>query len=148
MRNSIWLWDVSDPGHPVLTTSLTGHTITARWAAFSPDGRTLVSASADNAMMMWDIADPTTAVRFATFKSADLQSQAVALSPDGRTLACRRLLRRPRPDPHALGRRGAEGTRRRPRRARLRDQRPRAHAAEWKRYIPELTATSPPADTT
>ena len=57
------------------------------WApsmAFSPDGKTLVSASADDRVRLWDV---ETAQLKATLEGHSEQVNSVAFSPDGKTLA-------------------------------------------------------------
>ena len=58
-----------------------GHTAAARQAAFSPDGRLLVSCGEDGQVIVWDFA---TRERLRTWKTPAF---TVAFSPDGRWLA-------------------------------------------------------------
>jgi WD40 repeat protein len=69
-----------------LTTTLTGHTGPVYEVAFSPDGHTLATASADNTAGLWDIIDRAHPTRTATLSHTGPVT-AVAFSPDGRTLA-------------------------------------------------------------
>jgi WD40 repeat protein len=46
------LWNVRDPAHPSLLATLGGHTSSVNGAAFSPDGRTLATASSDNTVRL------------------------------------------------------------------------------------------------
>jgi WD40 repeat protein len=78
------LWDISDPKRPVLTASLTGVT-DVEGVAFSPDARTLATASAGS-IVLWDVAAPTTPVTLTTLDAAAGASTA-AFSPDGHALA-------------------------------------------------------------
>jgi WD40 repeat protein/transcriptional regulator with XRE-family HTH domain len=81
------LWDVSDPRHPSLLATLTGHTDGVNWVAFSPDGRTLATASLDTTVRLWDISDPRHPSPLATLTGHTDNVFTVAFSPDGRTLA-------------------------------------------------------------
>jgi WD40 repeat protein len=58
--HSVRLWDVRDPGKPKsLGAPLTDHTGWVAAIAFSPDGRTLATASYAE-VILWDVTDPAT----------------------------------------------------------------------------------------
>ncbi|MFD5539921.1 trypsin-like peptidase domain-containing protein [Streptomyces sp. NPDC127079] len=67
-----------------LRRSLLGHTGYVNDVAFSPDGHTLATGSADHTVRLWDTATGTT---HATLKGSTNYVYAVAFSRDGRTLA-------------------------------------------------------------
>src|SRR5438874_2715514 len=67
-----------------LRDTLQGHTNAVVSVAFSPDGKTLASASYDGTLKLWDM---TTGKERATLGKYTGCVGCVAISPDGKTLA-------------------------------------------------------------
>jgi WD40 repeat protein len=70
--------------HQYYQAELSGHDDAVSEAAFSPDGRTLATASRDRTVVLWDA---VTRRRLATLTEHSTWLRAVAFSPDGRMLA-------------------------------------------------------------
>src|SRR5690348_14307302 len=69
---------------PKLRATLRGHTNRVVSVAYSPDGKTLASASYDGTLKLWDV---TTGKERATLKGHTGCVGSVAFNPDGKTLA-------------------------------------------------------------
>lgn len=83
VASSIGIW-IYDAETFQASTLLTGHTMPVLSVAFSPDGRTFASASADGTLQIWDRVTGTHKRRLIAHK-VDVNS--VAFSPDERILA-------------------------------------------------------------
>jgi len=66
------------------TLTLQGHTDVISSVSFSPDGKMLVSASADNTVRLWNVSDGSSAL---VITGKDGPVYDASLSPDGQTLA-------------------------------------------------------------
>ena len=73
------VWDLEDPGTPVVLQGHSGDAVLS--AAFSPDGRRVVTASDDNTSRVWDLEDPEYPVVLRGHSASVLSA---AFSPDGR----------------------------------------------------------------
>jgi WD40 repeat protein/transcriptional regulator with XRE-family HTH domain len=90
--NSIGLWDISDPRHPIIWNSpIRG---SSRYGplngalARSPNGHTLAAASTDGHVELWDITDLRRPISRPDALAGPVKAtQSVAFSPDGRTVA-------------------------------------------------------------
>jgi WD40 repeat protein len=71
--------------HPQLRSFLSHHRGRVFRVAFSPDGKTLASASADETVVLWDVASRTPLGE--PLKGPQRGVSSVAFSPDGKTLA-------------------------------------------------------------
>ena len=71
-----------------LATPLLGHTGAVYLTSFSPDGRTLATASYDRTVRLWDVSDPTRPKPLgAPLAGHTSWVSSAVFSPDGRTLA-------------------------------------------------------------
>jgi WD40 repeat protein len=86
---TVTLWDLSDRDRPRrLGRPLTGHTEAVYALAFTPDGRTMVTASADQTVRLWDLRDRNQARQVGPPLAGHTGGVYVAaLARDGQTLA-------------------------------------------------------------
>ncbi|WP_157984740.1 nSTAND1 domain-containing NTPase [Lentzea terrae] len=86
---AVLLWDLRDPRRPALLDSrLTGHGDAIYAAAFSPDGATLATGSADHTVRLWDVTDPAHPRQLGQPLTGPADEVlSVEFSPDGKTLA-------------------------------------------------------------
>ena len=84
--NQVLLYDVAQPGPPVLPTALTAHFLSETRLSFSPDSRWLAAGSGGYPPDLWDLRSVD---RAGSRRSAPVPRQtfATAFSPDGRWLA-------------------------------------------------------------
>ncbi|ALG09489.1 helix-turn-helix domain-containing protein [Kibdelosporangium phytohabitans] len=78
----VTLWDIATRTRKA---ELRGHNGWARTVVFSPDGRTVASASADQSVILWDVATGAQIARVTGHR--DAYFHGLAYSPDGKTIA-------------------------------------------------------------
>jgi len=84
---TVILWDVADPRHPRVLTTLHPGIGAVNDLKISPDGRTLAMAGDSARVALWDITDRAAPRQRATIAGHRYDASTVAFSPDGRTLA-------------------------------------------------------------
>ena len=80
---AIRLWDVESL---IEIGCLKGHRSWICDLCFCPDGKRLMSASADQTIRVWDVSDPCNGELLYTFRGHDTEVWRIALLPDNRTL--------------------------------------------------------------
>ncbi|GAA5171406.1 hypothetical protein GCM10023321_69930 [Pseudonocardia eucalypti] len=85
---TIRLWDLTGPEPRPIGPDLDPRYDDVLALAFTPDGRTLVSGTADGTVSFWDLADPAAPrAQHRPLAIGRKPVQAIAISPDGRTMA-------------------------------------------------------------
>ncbi|MGB3438045.1 MAG: hypothetical protein WBA97_04755 [Actinophytocola sp.] len=82
-ENDVRLYDVTVDGRPRRIGTLSGGTEPVTSVAFSPDGKTVLTTSADNAARLWTVADRTPTL----LTRGNLPMHAAVFSQDGRFVA-------------------------------------------------------------
>lgn len=85
--NTARLWDVSTPASPAELGVLEAHTGAVNEVAFSPDGDSLATASADRTAILWDVTDPRQPGTLSVLTGHTEDVTTLAFAPDGHTLA-------------------------------------------------------------
>ena len=80
----VTIWETAEGRGGRLVTKLRGHADAVQRLAFSPDGKTLATASWDNTVKLWD---PITGRETRTLRDHENWLSCLAFSPDGDTLA-------------------------------------------------------------
>jgi WD40 repeat protein len=83
LQGEILLWDVAT--HQPIGQPLTGHKSSVSLVSFSPDSKTLASASDDGTIILWDVVSHQPIGQPLAEHTVDVSS--IAFSPDGKILA-------------------------------------------------------------
>ena len=81
------LWNVADPARPGLVAVIHDSGTYVFSVAFSPGGRTLAGASADDLTRLWNVSDPGHPGVMATLTGPSEHVYSVGFGPGGRTIA-------------------------------------------------------------
>jgi WD40 repeat protein len=83
----VTVWNFVDGAKPTPASTLVGHGSGVRTATFSPDGKTVATASSDRTVILWDVTDRAKPHRLATLTGNGNEVELAAFSLDGKTLA-------------------------------------------------------------